>query len=85
MGDTPLHGGASSGFNSIIEYLAGRGANVDVENKKGQTPLGMAVGAVGGMMVSSRPETAAVLRRLGAKSAAGAAIGDIVVKTENEK
>ena len=41
-GLTPLHGAAYAGANSIIEFLAQRGANVNAKDKFGQTPLSIA-------------------------------------------
>jgi ankyrin repeat protein len=80
VGNTPLHGGAFGGFNSVIEYLASHGATLNVKNKEGQTPLAMAEGTEVGMMVYSRPATAAVLRRLGAESDTAPLSGAIVLK-----
>jgi ankyrin repeat protein len=79
-GNTALHGGAFGGFNSVIEYLVSRGAQLNVKNKEGQTPLAMAEGIEVGMMVYSRPATAAVLLRLGAGSDTAPLSGEIVLK-----
>lgn len=38
-GQTAVHGAAGAGFNSIIQFLADSGARLDVEDKRGQTPL----------------------------------------------
>ena len=38
-GDTALHAAAASGMTSVIALLAERGAQLDVKNKAGQTPL----------------------------------------------
>jgi ankyrin repeat protein len=43
-GDTALHGAANRGADSIVKYLAARGANLDVKNKQGMTPLDLAMG-----------------------------------------
>jgi ankyrin repeat protein len=62
-GETALHGAALHGFVSVIRFLAEKGAKLEVQNKRGQTP--MMVGADspdGDGMVS-----AALLRELGAK------------------
>lgn len=37
-GDTALHGAAARDFESVTEYLIGRGANVDAKNNAGRTP-----------------------------------------------
>jgi uncharacterized protein len=66
QGMTAIHGAISGGFNEIIQRLAEKGANVNLKNKRGQTPLKMALGygAAGG--THERQETAALLRKLGA-------------------
>jgi uncharacterized protein len=38
-GDTALHNAAFHGFNSIVQLLADKGADVNAKNKRGQTPL----------------------------------------------
>jgi uncharacterized protein len=40
-GDTALHTAANLGFNSIVQLLADRGADLNVKNKRGLTPLGV--------------------------------------------
>lgn len=58
-GDTALHMAAASKFESIVRLLAERGAELNTQNRSGQTPLGVALappeepqaapgGAVGG-------------------------------------
>ena len=64
-GDTALHAAASHGMNSVIERLASRGADLHVKNRRGETPLALAVyseGIGGDRFV--REDTAALLRRL---------------------
>ena len=39
-GDTALHAAANQGFNTIVQLLADRGAQLNVKNKRGLTPLG---------------------------------------------
>ena len=46
-GYTPLHGAAYVGANSIIQFLADKGANLDARDKFKQTPLSIAEGLVG--------------------------------------
>ena len=70
--DTALHAAASHGMNSVIELLAARGADVQAENRRGQTPLALAVysdGIAGDLLV--RESTADLLRSL--EGAAGGA------------
>ena len=65
-GDTALHAAASHGMNSVIEALAARGADPRVQNRRGETPLALAVfadGIAGDRFV--REDTAALLRSLG--------------------
>jgi ankyrin repeat protein len=38
-GDTALHAAAQAGFDSVVQYLADNGAEVNAKNKRGQTPL----------------------------------------------
>jgi len=39
-GDTALHSAAFQGFNKVVQLLVDKGADVNVKNKRGQTPLG---------------------------------------------
>ena len=66
-GDTALHGAAWRHFaDSIVQFLVDHGANMDVKNKRGWTPLVIAEGIrTGGNAVFS-PSTTALLRKLGA-------------------
>ena len=64
-GDTALHAAASHGMNSVIELLAARGADVRAANRRGRTPLDVAVysdGIAGDRFV--RDSTAELLRSL---------------------
>ena len=40
-GNTALHYAAASAFDSVVEYLVSRGADLDLENADGRTPLAM--------------------------------------------
>ena len=65
-GDTALHAAASHGMNAVIELLTDHGADLDAENRLGQTPADLAVyadGIAGDRYV--RADTAALLRSLG--------------------
>ncbi|MEP6715746.1 MAG: ankyrin repeat domain-containing protein [Terriglobia bacterium] len=42
-GDTALHTAASQGQNSVVRFLVASGARLDIENKRGQTPLAAAL------------------------------------------
>ncbi len=64
-GDTALHTAASHGMNSVIELLTSRGADLRAENRRGETPLALAVYADGiGGDRFVREDTAALLRSL---------------------
>jgi ankyrin repeat protein len=60
-GDTALHSAASRSIDTVVQFLADSGATLDVKNKKGQTPLMLA------MMDVRHNSTADLLRKLGAK------------------
>ena len=69
-GDTALHDAVRKNFGSVVELLVARGADVNAANQRGQTPLALAesVQTIPGSngLRSTRPEIAALLRRLGA-------------------
>ena len=78
-GNTALHLAAAKSFNRVIELLVAKGAQLNVKNKRGQTPLAVAEGGAAGVarrriasgnQASSAPSsttpTAALLRKLGA-------------------
>ncbi len=73
-GDTALHGAAAGRFDAVIEFLAKHGADMNVPNEQGLTPLEIAAGrqplsddvADAGTVVRPRG-TADLLRQLGAK------------------
>jgi ankyrin repeat protein len=71
-GQTVVHTAAQRGMNSVIEYLASKGAKLDRRDKPGRTPLEFALGAAGGtgrgaIPAAVHPKTAALLRELLAK------------------
>jgi len=55
-GDTALHGAAAKSYDAIVQLLADKGAQLEVKNKRGRTPLSVA-----------KKSTADLLRKLGAK------------------
>jgi ankyrin repeat protein len=71
-GDTALHGAAALGYDSVVQLLATRGANVNVQNNRHLTPLAAATGK-GGERVrapdrstrAAGPSTVDLLRKLG--------------------
>lgn len=65
LGNTPLHMATHGGFDSVVKYLASRGAAINMKNKAGETPLRIADGVIVIMMLYSHPTTAVILRELG--------------------
>jgi uncharacterized protein len=62
-GETALHGAATSGRNEVVSYLVEKGAKLDVKDKRGRTPLDVAMG-VGERAGAAHEGTAALLRKL---------------------
>jgi ankyrin repeat protein len=65
-GDTAVHAAASLGMNKVIEFLAGRGANLSARNKAGRTPIDVARRDDGVGTSVVRQDTVDLLRKLGA-------------------
>ena len=67
-GDTALHAAAQNGFDTVIQYLVDRGAQVNAKNARGQTVLAAASqrGGRGGRGAAPASTTVALLRKLGA-------------------
>ena len=65
-GFAPLHNAAARGDRELIEYLVGRGGDVTVLTRKGETTADMANGPV--QRVTVFPEIVALLERLGSKN-----------------
>jgi uncharacterized protein len=59
-GDTALHGSIARVSSDATKLLVESGAQLDVKNKKGVTPIEMALGS-GGVTGGIRPETARFL------------------------
>ncbi len=72
QGDTAMHGAASRSGDPIIQFLADHGARVDAKDKKGRTPLDVAlgVGADAGGVRAPHESTVALLKKLMAVSTA---------------
>ena len=66
-GETAMHAAAYRGANSVIQYLFDKGGKLDVQDKSGRTPLRVAEGVEYGNSFAANPETAVLLRKLGAK------------------
>jgi ankyrin repeat protein len=67
IGRTAMHGAALRGANNIVQYLFDRGAKLDFVDKKGWTPLIIAEGIFYPDVFKTEVQTAALLRKLGAK------------------
>jgi uncharacterized protein len=69
-GDTALHAAALQGYDSVVNLLAAKGANLNAKNNRGLTPLASLTG--GAAAANARrteplhPNTADLLRKLGA-------------------
>jgi ankyrin repeat protein len=70
-GFTALHGAAFRGLNEVVEYLVERGAAIDAADFRGRTPYRIAEAAQQGFRIQSWPETAQLLRDLGANVTLG--------------
>ena len=67
LGETAMHAAAYRGANSVVQYLFDKGAKLDVVAIDGRTPLIVADGVEYGNSFAAQPQTAALLRKLGAK------------------
>src|SRR6266516_4721267 len=67
LGETAMHAAAYRGANSVVQYLFDNGASLDVVAKDGRTPLIVADGVEYGNSFAAQPQTAVLLRKLGAK------------------
>jgi ankyrin repeat protein len=67
-GFTAMHAAAFAGFDSVVQFLADKGAKLSEVAKNGQSPLGIAEGNNLSGFFFERVSTAALLRKLGAKS-----------------
>jgi ankyrin repeat protein len=72
-GTTALHGAASKGADTVVQFLATKGARLDARDKRGRTPLDVAlgVGARTGLVQSSHESTVVLLRQLMADGGKG--------------
>jgi uncharacterized protein len=71
-GETPLHGAAFRGADSIVQFLADRGADLNLVSRQGFTPLDMAMGkSVTNQLPVPHDSTVALLKKLGAKEGPG--------------
>ena len=68
---TALHGAAFRGLNEVIEHLVAHGADIDARDFRGRTAYRMAEGSKQSFQFQSWPETAELLKRLGADTRLG--------------
>ncbi len=69
---TALHGAAYMGVNEVLEYLLDHGADIDGQDFRGRTAFRIAEGAKQSFQFQAWPDTAALLRDLGADTTLGA-------------
>jgi hypothetical protein len=71
-GLTAVHIAAQAGLDSVVTLLAQYGAKLDVKDKRGRTPVDMAMGVGGRGRAGGPPpvyeRTAALIKRLAAES-----------------
>jgi ankyrin repeat protein len=73
---TALHGAAYRGLDEVIEYLVAHGANINAREYRGRTPYRLAEGSKQSFQFQTFPETAELLKKLGANTQLGIA-GDV--------
>jgi ankyrin repeat protein len=74
QGFRAIHGAANRGFNRMIQLLAESGAQLDVKDSQGRTPMTFAEGVFLALQPPSRkPATIALLQELAGKAPAAAA------------
>jgi ankyrin repeat protein len=66
-GETALHGAASRGADTIVQFLVDHGAELNAKTKQGHTPLDIALGKASVTQLPvPRDSTVALLRKVGA-------------------
>jgi ankyrin repeat protein len=68
---TALHGAAFRGLNEVVQYLVEQGADINARDFKGRTPYRLAEGSKQSFQFQSWPETADLLKQLGADTRLG--------------
>lgn len=73
-GETPLHGAALRGADTIAQFLIDQGADLNAVSKQGWTPLDVAMGkSIVGQLPVPHESTVALLKKLGGKEGPGPA------------
>jgi len=67
MDSTALHGAASRGANSIVQFLVDKGADLEAKNARGWTAMTYAEGIFQNNTIVPYPSTEALLSKMGAK------------------
>ena len=62
-GQTALYGAVKFGWKRVVEYLIAHGANVDVTDELGKSPIDAALGNIGGRDNKPSEEIAELLRK----------------------
>ena len=70
-GFTALHAATFRGLNEVVQYLVEQGADIDARDYRGRTAFRIAEGAKQSFQFQAFPETAELLRQLGANTRLG--------------
>ena len=68
---TALHAATFRGLNEVVQYLVEQGSDIDARDYRGRTAFRMAEGAKQSFQFQAFPETAELLRQLGANTRLG--------------
>ena len=68
---TALHAATFRGLNEVVQYLVEHGADIDARDYRGRTAFRIAEGAKQSFQFQAFPETAELLRQLGANTRLG--------------
>ena len=68
---TALHAATMRGWNEMVLYLVQQGADINARDYRGRTPFRMAEGGKQNFELQAWPETAALLKELGANTRLG--------------
>ncbi len=68
---TALHGAAMRGLNEVVQFLVEHGANIDARDFRGRTAYRLAEGSKQSFQFQDWPETAELLKKLGANTRLG--------------
>jgi ankyrin repeat protein len=71
-GQTALYSAASRGWTAVVAFLVEHGADVDIVDTLGKSPLDVALGRVGGRSAPGSEIVAEILKTASGKSAAAA-------------